>query len=215
MLKRIQKLFNNSPEKLACASRPADDAHFNNNASLPHGLQISDIQSSMNDFVAFSSMMSSYLQSNSMDRLESMIMPANYSSIVSEFMVTKLAEHCPTLVKNTYHNGHPDLVPSGVYPNDSCQYGNTGIEVKASRYMRGWQGHNAENNWLMVFCFDSNRPSDKHDPKPFRFVKVYLAHLEESDWNVSKHNPNSRRTRTATINRHGYEKLSSNWIYSA
>lgn len=64
--------------------------------------------------------------------------------------------YCSSLVKNQYHNGHPDLIPAGLFPNDAVQYATQGIEVKASRYMRGWQGHNPEETWLMVFVFDAS-----------------------------------------------------------
>ena len=37
-------------------------------------------------------------------------MPANFSSMVGEFMSATIPKYCKTLAKNTYHNGHPDLV---------------------------------------------------------------------------------------------------------
>lgn len=82
-------------------------------------------------------------------------------------------------------NGHPDLLPINTYPNNAVQYAHEGIEVKASRYLSGWQGHNAEESWLMVFVFDSNRPSDAQKgiaPRAFRFVKVVGASLTRADW---------------------------------
>jgi hypothetical protein len=96
--------------------------------------------------------------------------------------------YCSSLAKNQYHNGHPDLIPAGDFPNDAVQYANEGIEVKASRYLRGWQGHNPEETWLMVFVFDSNRPSDavkEIQPKPFRFIKVVGAAITKADWSFS------------------------------
>ncbi len=68
-----------------------------------------------------------------------MLMPANFSSIVGEFMNSGIPKHCPTLVKNQYHNGHPDLLPAGMFPDDAAQHAGEGIEVKGSRYLRGWQ----------------------------------------------------------------------------
>ena len=38
------------------------------------------------------------------------------------------------IVKNQYHNGHPDLIPKGKFPEDSVQYSDIGLEVKASRH---------------------------------------------------------------------------------
>jgi hypothetical protein len=45
-------------------------------------------------------------------RLESFFMPANFSSVDSEFMNVSIPQFCPTLAKNTYHTGHPDLLPT-------------------------------------------------------------------------------------------------------
>jgi hypothetical protein len=88
-------------------------------------------------------------------------MPANFSSIVGEFMNITIPKYCSTLVKNQYHNGHPDLIPAEIYPNNAVQYSTEGVEVKASRHSTGWQGHNPEAVWLMVFYFDSNTSNDK------------------------------------------------------
>jgi hypothetical protein len=120
------------------------------------------------------------------------------------------------LVKNGYHNGHPDLIPAGMFPNNAVQHATEGVEIKASRYLRGWQGHNPENAWLMVFVFDSNRPTDfTTDPKPFRFVMVLGARLLEEDWLFAGRSATSRRTITASVTRTGYEKMMANWIYKA
>ena len=105
-------------------------------------------------------------------------MPANFSSIVGEFMNLTLPKYCATLVKNQYHNGHPDLIPAGVFHGNAVQHASEGIEVKASRHSGGLQGHNAEAVWLMVFYFDSNTVNDIKagiNPKPFRFRGVYAA----------------------------------------
>ena len=110
------------------------------------------------------------------------------------------------------------MVPAGVFPGDSVQHDTRGIEVKGSRYLRGWQGHNAEDAWLMVFCFDSSRPTDETkgiDPKPFEYLAVYGAQLEKDDWTFSGRSATSRRTITAGINRSGYSKMTGNWIYKS
>src|SRR5579863_3852996 len=125
------------------------------------------------------------LHSRDMMRLESLLMPSNFSSIVGEFMNVAIPTYCQGLVRNVYHNGHPDLIPTGRFAGNAVQYAHEGIEVKASRYLSGWQGHNAEDSWLMVFVFESNRPADAATgalPRPFRFVKVVGALLAQSDW---------------------------------
>jgi hypothetical protein len=136
--------------------------------------------------------------------------------MVGEFMSATIPKYCKTLAKNTYHNGHPDLLPAGKYPGNACQHGAEGIEIKASRHARGWQGHNAEDVWLMVFVFDSNTPRDASleiAPKPFRFVKVVGAQLAKSDWAFSSRSDTSRRTITASVTRSGFDKMEANWIY--
>jgi hypothetical protein len=104
-----------------------------------------------------------------------------------------------------------------MFPKDAVQHGTVGIEVKGSRHRSGWQGHNAEDCWLMVFVFDSNTSRDSltdTPPRPFRFVAVYGAELERSDWNFSGRSETSRRTITASVTRTGYNKMVSNWIYT-
>lgn len=143
-------------------------------------------------------------------------MPANFSSLVGEFVNIAIPKYCPSMVKNRYHNGHPDLIPKGVFKNDSILHATKGIEVKASRHKSGWQGHNPEDVWLMVFVFDANSPRDEPKstpPKPFRFIKVLGAQLTKDDWNFSGRSAKSRRTITASVTKTGYEKMASNWIY--
>ncbi len=185
---------------------------FNPNAQLPYGLQLEHLASSMQSFLDFLKFINQELNRREIARLEMMLMPANFSSIVGEFMTTSIPKFCPTLAKNKYHNGHPDLVPLGMYPNDAVQHSNEGIEIKASRLLRGWQGHNPEDTWLMIFVFDSNRPRD-NAPRPFRFVQVAGARLEKSDWIFAGRSATSRRTITASVTTSGYRKMMANWIY--
>ncbi|MBN4005529.1 hypothetical protein [Nostoc sp. LPT] len=106
------------------------------------------------DFVEFLGFINQQLYSKEIERLEVMMMPANFSSMVGEFMISNIPKYCSKLVKKQYHNGHPDLIPAGMFPKNSAQHSHIGIEVKASRYQSGWQGHNPEDTWLLVFVFD-------------------------------------------------------------
>ncbi len=145
-------------------------------------------------------------------------MPANFSGMVGEFMGSAIPKHCTTIVKNAYHNGHPDLLPTGAHPKNSLQHHHEGIEIKGSRYSSGWQGHNAEDTWLMVFVFDSNRPVDEGQgdpPRPFRFIEVVGARLTKCEWNFSGRKEGSRRTITASVTPVGCAKMKANWIYRA
>lgn len=199
-------------EKMACTPLPLAQSGFNENVSLPYGLEISHIKLAMQDFLDFLGFVNSQLYTKDIPRLESMMMSANFSSVVGEFMASTIPKYCLALTKNRHHNGHPDLVPVGFYPNNAVLHGMEGIELKASRYLKGWQGHNPEDVWLMVFVFDSNRPKDTV-PRPFRFVSVFGAALTQSDWRFSGRSGESRRTITASVTASGFQKMSANWIY--
>ena len=167
-------------ERQACIPLPVKEECFNRSAFLPYGLQVEHVKAAMIDFIDFLGFINAQLYTRHTPRLETMLMSANFSSIVGEYMSATIPKYCSALVKNRYHNGHPDLLPFGMFVNNAIQYSDQGIEVKASRYSRGWQGHNPENVWLMVFVFNSDSASDI-GPKPFRFVKVVGARLDKED----------------------------------
>ena len=203
---------------IACSPLAIAPKGFNPKAVIPYGCKIEHIRKAMGDFLDFLGFVNQQLATRKILRLESFLMPANFSSMVGEFMTAAIPKYCPSLVKNRYHNGHPDMVPKGKFPGDSILHATEGIEVKASRHGSGWQGHNAENVWLMVFVFDANSARDIAqgiDPKPFRFVKVVGAQLEKEDWAFSGRSATSRRTITASVTRTGFEKMEANWIYRA
>lgn len=205
-------------EQAACNPATVNLAHFNRHASIPHGVTPEHVCAAMNEFIDFLRMVNQRMHENGMSRFESILMPANFSSIVGEFMSAGIPKQCRTIVKNQYHNGHPDMVPAGRFAGDAVQHAQEGIEIKGSRYLKGWQGHNPETTWLMVFMFDSNRPVDDSkgiDPKPFRFLRVVGAQLGESDWQFAGRSETSRRTITAAVKDSGYRKLMANWIYNA
>jgi hypothetical protein len=205
-------------ERAACTPMPLNASGFNPHVVLPLGCTVGHIQSALQDFLDFLGFINTQLHSRSLQRLESMLMPANFSSLVGEYFIAALPKYCPTLVKNTYHNGHPDLVPVGRYPLNASQYGHEGIEVKASRYLRNWQGHNPEESWLLVLAYRASRGNDeakKIDPMPFGFDGVFGAQLEKSDWTFAGRSSTSRRTITASVNPSGYAKMTDNWIYRA
>ena len=88
----------------------------------------------MQEFLDFLYFLNTQMQSRSLTRLETMLMPANFSSIVGEFMNATIPKYCGGLVKNRYHNGHPDLIPANKWENDMCQHGSEGIEIKSSQW---------------------------------------------------------------------------------
>jgi hypothetical protein len=205
-----------SQEEWACTPDPVKASFLNPLASIPYGCSTEHVLKGMMDFCSFLGFVNQQLYAHELPRLESFLMPANFSSIVGEFMAMTIPKHCSTLARNTYHNGHPDLVPVGLFPNNAAQYAHEGIEVKASRYPRGWQGHNAEASWLLVFVFDANGVRDYNRgiaPRPFKFLRVLGAQLIEADWQFSGRTGLSRRTITASVRPSGFNKMIANVIY--
>jgi hypothetical protein len=200
--------------KLILPEAPERDG-FNPKAVIPFGVTTNHIRKAMNDFIEFITLIDTQLHARGMDRFENMLMQANFSSIVGELIASRIPKHCPTIVKNKYHNGHPDLLPAGKYPNNAAQHaGKDGIEIKASRYLKSWQGHNAENVWLMVFVFQSGREGPKVKGTPaFKFLLVVGAMLKKSDWLFAGRSDTSRRTITASVTKIGASKMMANWIY--
>jgi hypothetical protein len=215
------------PEAEKLTPHQPDPAAFNAQSVLPYGCTTDHVRQAMSEFVDFLAFVNQQLATKDIARLETLLMPANFSSMVGEFVTASIPKYCSSLVKNRYHNGHPDLIPAGMFADNRIQHSHEGIEVKASRYLRGWQGHNPEKIWLMVFMFESNRSSDslvleenvtkrpKHtaSPLPFRFLRVVGAGLEKEDWVLSGRSETSRRTITASVARSGYLKMMENWIY--
>lgn len=203
-------------EAKALLPHSVDRQWLNQAYGLPYNLEVEHIFQAMKDFVDFLGFFNQQLHIKSYPRLETFLMPAGFSSLVGEFMNITIPRYCPSLVKNRYHNGHPDLIPRDLFPDDAVQYSHEGIEVKVSHRPSGWQGHNAEAVWLMVFHFDSNTANDAIkgiDPRPFQFRAVYAAQLGMSDWNFSGRSETSRRTITASVNQHGVAKMKANWVY--
>lgn len=206
----------NALEFLACEPESLNPIGFNPSAIIPYGLTTEHIKLAMQEFLDFLSFINKQLNTKEIPRLESFLMPANFSSMVGEFVVASIPKYCSSIVKNNYHNGHPDLLPNGLHPGNSAQHSTEGIEVKGSRYSKGWQGHNAENVWLMIFCFDCNTARDKSlglSPLPFVFNKVVGAKITKDDWKFAGRSETSRRTITASVTNSGMEKMEDNFIY--
>ncbi len=110
-------------ESLACIPTPIRSDGFNQAAQIPYSCTINYIEQALNTFLDFLGFVNQQLYSRNMVRLESLLMPANFSSVVSEFMCSTIPQFCPTLVKNGWHNGHPDLIPAGRFPKNGIQSG--------------------------------------------------------------------------------------------
>ncbi len=67
---------------------------------LPYGLQNGHIMLAMNDFLGFLGFVNEQLNTRQISRLESILMPANFSSIVGEFIKMNIPGYCQTLAIN-------------------------------------------------------------------------------------------------------------------
>ncbi len=208
--------FSEDKEHQACMPVAVNRSAFNADCRLPYGLQVEHVGSAMEDFIYFLGLVNHQLHAKGIARLESLLMLAMFSGLVGELICSRIPKYCPHLARNRYPNGHPDLIPAGIFTDDAIHYAHEGIEVKSSRRLRGWQGHNPEAVWLMVFCFDSNTIENgfkNRSPKPFRFRGVYAAKLDYENWIFSGRSATSRRTITATVAPSGIAKMKANWVY--
>ena len=195
------------------------DDYFNPQAVLPYGLLIGEIKATLENTHEFTHSLNTMLYQQTGQRIEDILMAAAFSGMLSEFIVRQLSKHSTTLTRNLYHNGHPDLIPVNRYPGNAVQYGHEGVEIKTSRYASGWQGHNPERIWIMVFRYDNDPYKPEKDPRPleerepFQVVEVLAAELDKSDWSSQGRGSGSRRTPTASIIASGTAKLRANWVY--
>jgi hypothetical protein len=189
------------------------DKYFNYNAILPYGLKVEEIRQAMIDTYEFLYRLNKFLLDNGYERLEDLILGNSLSGIISEILVKNISNNSATLIRNKKVGGHPDLIPRGRYPNDETLHGE-GIEIKSSKQEGGWQGHNPEKAWVMIFRYILDKtdcPPEERDP--ITFVQVLAAELEENDWGFSGRRAGSRRTITASIKASGMDKLRSNPVY--
>jgi hypothetical protein len=148
-------------------------------------------------------------------RLDDTLRPAIMSGLLSDMLPSSLAKHSRTLVQNQYFNGHPDLLVTGRYPNNSAQAGTEGVEVKTTRKPGGAvDTHGGRNQWMCVFVYQVDGLTEPaQDRKPLRFTEVYLSQVVIDDFR--KNARGELGTRTATLDREGIKKLRANWLYKS
>jgi len=190
------------------------DEHFNDGAVLPYGLTVAEVKQAMHGTYDFFHAINPFLVERGYGRLEDILLGNSFAGVLSETLVKNLSDASHTLTRNRKVGGHPDLILSGRYPGDAVLRGEDGIEVKASKTKGGWQGHNPEKGWVVIFRYIVDTLTEPvEDRHPTEFVEVLAAELEEDDWSFSGRTGNSRRTITASINVRGTAKLRSNAIF--
>jgi hypothetical protein len=190
-----------------------DVTKFNMSIEPPFELRTLDFQAAMQDVYDFFFDVNQHLRSKGLSRLDDMLRPANMSGIITDMLSASVAKHSRTLVVNRYHNGHPDLVVQGVYPNDSVQAGEQGVEIKTTRKTGGAvDTHGARHQWLCVFVYKVDNTTEPVEQRlPLRFTELYLGEVAIDDFRRNERG--TLGTRTATLHAEGIRKLRESWIY--
>lgn len=186
---------------------------FTPTPQLPYELRLLDFEGAMQDVYDFFYDVNVHLLNKGLARLEDFLRKANLSGTISDMLTSSLAKHSRTLVPNRFHNGHPDLIVQGVYPNDRAQAGEQGVEVKSTVKPGGAvDTHGGRKQWFCVFVYRPDRLTEPaHARNPLKFTEVYLAEVVPEDFR--KNSRGELGTRTATLHAGGIEKLHDGWIY--
>ncbi len=186
---------------------------LNADIALPYELRLLDFESAMQDVYDFFYDVNQHLAGKGLGRLEDTVRGAILSGVVSDMLTAYLAAHSRTLVPNNYHNGHPDLVVAGAYPDNAVKGGERGVEVKATTKRGGAvDTHGARDQWFCVFVYTVDRAAQPMTARtPLRFTEVYLAHVTTHDFRRNERG--ELGTRTATLHRDGIAKLRQSWVY--
>ena len=190
-----------------------DNAKFNRDIVFPYQLRTEDFGLVMQDVYDFFFDVNFRLFEKGLKRLDEMLRPASMSGLISDMLSASMAQHSRTLVENRYHNGHPDLIVNGRYPNDSVKSGEHGIEIKSTRKVGGAvDTHGARDQWMCVFVYRvDNKTEPAVDRSPMRFTEIYLGDVTVADFR--KNQRGELGTRTATLDKNGIRKLRRRWIY--
>jgi hypothetical protein len=183
-----------------------DNSKFNQKAILPYSLRLDDFEIAIQDVYDFFFDVNKLFLEKGLPRLDDILRPANMSGILSDMLTSSMAKHSRSLVQNRYFNGHPDLLVSGKYINDSAKAGEEGVEIKTTRKKGGAvDTHGGRNQWMCVFVYEvDNKTEPAQSRRPMRFT-------ETEDFR--KNARGELGTRTATLDRDGIKKLRANWVY--
>ena len=193
-------------------STQLDLRYVNRSVRLPYGLRVDEVEKAASETYRLFHGLNDFLEGNGFRPLEELLLGNSLSGIISEFLVKNIARASAVLEANMKVGGHPDPLPTGHYASNLVLRGDEGVEVKSSIQRGGWQGHNAEDCWLLVFRYAIGK-QNKGEPIPLTFLEILCAKLELADWSFSGRKGDSRRTPTASITSSGVEKLRSNFLY--
>ncbi|HKO18165.1 MAG TPA: hypothetical protein VJU82_04690 [Acidobacteriaceae bacterium] len=186
---------------------------FNTSANLPWQLRLNDFEIAMQDVYDFFADVNMMFVQKGLPRLDDTLRPANMSGLISDMLTASVGKHSRSLTQNQHHNGHPDLIVRGRYPNDSVKAGEDGIEIKSTRKKGGAvDTHGGRDQWFCVFVYEvDNETEPAEQRRAMRFTEVYLSEVKATDFRRNERG--ELGTRTSTLDREGVRKLRSNWIY--
>ncbi len=189
-----------------------DAKYINHKVKLPYDLTVVEVTKAVSETYRLFNGVNDFLTTSGFRPLEELLLGNSLSGILSEFLVKNIAKASHSLVANLKVGGHPDLLPKGYYSSNLILKGEEGIEVKSSIQKGGWQGHNPEKCWLMVFRYVVGKQNDG-EVVPLKFVEILCAKLTKKDWSFSGRKGASRRTPTASVTTSGVQKLRGNFLY--
>ena len=194
--------------------REISQGSFNRDLSLPYQLRLEDFQLAMQDVYDFFFDVNSRLIERGLERLDDMLRPAALSGFLSDMLTASLAKHSRTLTANRYHNGHPDLVMQGIYPNNTVQSGEEGVEIKTTRKRGGAvDTHGARDQWLCVFVYQVDNETEPALARtPLIFTETYLVKVTVADFRRNDR-LSGIGTNTSALHRDGLRKQRENWVY--
>ena len=182
--------------------------------ALPFNLRPDDFRLAMEDVYDFFFDVNSHLVDRDLPRLEDMLRPAILSGALSDMLTGSLAKHSRSLVVNAFHNGHPDLIIQGRFPDDSVKSGHDdGVEVKTTKKPGGAvDTHGARSQWMAVFVYETDTTTQPAiNRQALRFTEVYCAHVSVEDFRRNERG--ELGTPTATLDRSGIQVLRDGWVY--
>lgn len=191
-----------------------DTSKFNTALVLPYQLRLKDFEMAMQDVYDFLYDVNTYLLTNGLQRLDDMLRPANLTGTMSDMLTDALAKHSRTLTVNLYHNGHPDLIIKGRYPNDEVKSGTDGVEVKSTKKPGGAvDTHGGRDQTLCTFVYavDNDRAKPAADREPLTFREVYLGNVTVADFRNNARGPLG--TKTSTLGGAGLAAYRAGWVY--
>ena len=133
--------------------------------------------------------------------------------MLSDMLTASLARHSRTLVVNAHHNGHPDLLVRGHYPDNAAKAGELGVEIKSTRKSGGAvDTHGGRDQWMCVSVYAVDNESEPAiDRHALTFTEIYLGHVGIDDFRRNERG--DLGTRTSTLHAQGVARLRQAWIY--